>query len=85
MQEITNMRGLRLKHNVTLSELAQAAGVSAQQISRVELFEHPPTQSLERKYESAMEEVIVRRYGAVRALEHDYRAVKGILLGRAEE
>ena len=85
MNQTTNLRNLRLRHNITLIELARAAGVSLQQISRVELLERAPTRELENKYEDAMEKVIVKRYDDVRSLERDYRAVKGILLRKREE
>lgn len=80
MNEATYLRNLRLRHHITLTELAGAAGVSNQQISRVELLQRPVSRVLEQKYEAAVEVVITRRYNAVRALERDYRSVKGCLL-----
>lgn len=85
MNQSTNLRNIRLKHKITLIELARAAEVSPQQISRVELLGCSPTRGLEQKYEDAMEKVIAGRYKSVRSLEREYRAVKGILLHRTEE
>jgi len=85
LNEITNLRRLRLKHRITLDELALTAHVPNQEVSRVELLQRPATQNLESKYEAALEEVIVQRYDAVKALEHDYRSIKGNLLHGMEE
>lgn len=85
MNGITYLRALRLRHGITLMELAEAAQVTNQQVSRVELLQMPVTKELEQKYETAMESVICQRYNAVRALEQDYRTVKGYLVHGSEE
>jgi len=85
LSKITNLRKLRLRHGITLIEFADAAGVSNQQISRVELLYRPITRELEQKCARAMETVIDRRYGAVRALERDYRSFRSALLDETED
>lgn len=85
MIEMTNLRQLRLRHGITLSELAKATHVSFQQISRVELLQCPVSRELQLEYEAALERVITRRYDAVKSLEHDYRAIKGRLLEETED
>jgi transcriptional regulator with XRE-family HTH domain len=85
LYETTNLRRLRLRHGITLSELARTARVSFQQISRVELLQCPVASELQREYEAALEKVIVQRYDAVKSLERDYRAIKGRLLKETED
>jgi transcriptional regulator with XRE-family HTH domain len=85
LYETTNLRRLRLRHGITLSELARTARVSFQQISRVELLQCPVSRELQLEYEAALERVITRRYDAVKSLEHDYRAIKGRLLEETED
>ncbi|MEG2678493.1 MAG: helix-turn-helix domain-containing protein [Oscillospiraceae bacterium] len=85
MNDCTHLRYLRLKYGITLDELADAAGPSRQHISRAELRQIPPTWSLEKKCEVALERIIDQRYAAARALEQDYRAHKGALLDYLEE
>ncbi len=84
MNETTYLRHLRLKYGITLDELARAAGISDQHISRAELRQTPPTWTLEKKCEGALETLIAQRRAAMLALECDYEAVKGRLLDMME-
>lgn len=81
MQKVcTQLRALRLRHGITLEELAEAVGVSNQYISRAELRQIAPTWTLEKKCEAAIEAIIARRQGAAGDLEADYRTIRGYLL-----
>ena len=79
------LRALRLKYGITLEELAQAAGVSGQYISRIELRQIAPTWTAEKKCEDAILWIIFQRYAEVAALERDFSAVVGRLLSPVEE
>ena len=46
LERKTNLRALRLRHDIPLSELSAAAGLSNQYISRAELGEISPTPRL---------------------------------------
>lgn len=85
MNDCTYLRRLRLNYGITLGELAGAAHISVQHMSRAELQQTPPTWSLEQKCETALERLIAQRRSAARALEQDYGAVKGHLLDSVEE
>lgn len=76
----TQLRALRLRHGITLEEMAEAVGVSNQYISRTELRQIAPTWTLEKKCEQAIEQIIASRHGATGDLEADYHAIRGYLL-----
>lgn len=85
MKNCTQIRALRLRHGITLEELAEAAGVSNQYMSRAELRQTAPTWSLEKKCEEAMEQIISRRRESAQTLEAEYRSIKGYLLELTKE
>ncbi len=74
------MRVLRLKHGISLAELARYAGVSNQLISRLELAYVCGTPRQEQRLEETLETVICQRRIALAELEKDYLAGKGRLL-----
>lgn len=80
MERKTNLRALRLRYDIPLSELAAVSGLSNQYISRVELGELSPTPRLEDRLGSAMDAIIVRRGVRLGALERSFAACKGRLL-----
>ena len=84
MEGKTNLRALRLRHDIPLSELSAASGLSNQYISRAELGEISPTPRLEDKLGTAVEAVIGQRHKRLRALERSFAACKGRLLQREE-
>ncbi len=84
MEPQTNLRMLRLRHHVSLTELAAHAGLSGQYISRAELGEISATARLERQMNAALEAAISRRRTELHALEADYIAYQGTLLQRGE-
>lgn len=80
MERKTNLRALRLRYDIPLSELSAASGLSNQYISRAELGEISPTPHLEKKLGSAVETVISQRHERLGALERSFAACKGRLL-----
>lgn len=80
MERNTNLRALRLRHDIPLSELSVASDLSVQYISRAELGEISPTPRLEKKLGAAVDAVIVRRHERLSALEGSFAARKGRLL-----
>ena len=80
----TNLRALRLRYDIPLSELSAVSGLSNQYISRAELGELSPTPLLEDKLGAAVGAVIIRRSGRLSALERGFTACKGSLLQLGE-
>ena len=80
MERNTNLRALRLRYEIPLSELSAASDLSVQYISRAELGEISPTVRLEEKLGAAVDVVIVRRHERLSALERSFAACKGRLL-----
>ena len=83
MEHETNLRALRHRHGVQLTELADACGLSNQYISRAELGLIPATPRLERQLLAAGEVVIAHRASTARALERELAPLRGRLLERA--
>ena len=80
MEHETNLRALRHRHGVCLTELADACGLSNQYLSRAELGLIPPTPRLERQLLSALEVVISHRASTAQALERELKPLRGHLL-----
>lgn len=80
MERKTNLRALRLRYDIPLSELSAASGLSNQYISRAELGELPSKPRLEDKLGDAVAAVIVQRHERLGALERSFAACKGRLL-----
>ena len=78
----TKLRVLRLKYDISLTELAEEGCVSNQQISRMEL---PGTEYREQIVAAALNRVIAARKSSLAALEREYQASKGRLLTPMEE
>ena len=83
MEHETNLRALRHRHGVCLTELADACGLSNQYLSRAELGLIPPTPRLERQLLSALEVVISHRASTAQALER--KPLRGRLLEKVVE
>ncbi|MCM1233118.1 MAG: helix-turn-helix transcriptional regulator [Ruminococcus flavefaciens] len=64
-------RALRLRYKISLSELAQAAGVSVQLISKIELEPERQTPAHEKMLRDAFAGIIVRRRAQLNALEKE--------------
>lgn len=84
MELMTNLRALRLRHRISLMELAGHAGISLQYVSQAELGNVAPTVRLETQLSTALETVISCRKEQLRALESDYMTYKGNLLKKEE-
>lgn len=84
MEKETNLRALRHRHGVCLTELADACGLSNQYLSRAELGLIPPTPRLERQLLAAVETVIAHRAGTAQALKKELQPLRGRLLQPAE-
>ena len=80
MERNTNLRALRLRYDIPLSELSVASDLSVQYISRAELGQIAPTPRLEEKLGAAVDAVIVRRHERLSALERSFAVRKGRLL-----
>ena len=68
METLTVMRRLRIKYGVTIRELARAAGVSHQYISKLELGSRHDIAVVQRAFERVIEE----RKMLARVFELDY-------------
>ena len=71
MPETSEYRALRLRHGIPLRELAQAAGVSVQLISAIELEKERWTPGNEELLQKAFAAVAVRRREQLDDLEKD--------------
>ena len=80
MEHETNLRALRLRHGLQLTELSEVSWLSDQYISRAELGEISPTPRLEDKLGAAVDAVILRRRERLSALERSFAVRKGRLL-----
>lgn len=81
----TRLRVLRQKHHISLFELAEAADISYQYLSRIELGEVRATPLQEEKMDAAVRQLIYNRENALHALKSDYSACQGLLLRSKED
>lgn len=77
--KILKLRVFRVKHRISLAELAQASSVSIQRISPIELMDCPLTPHIEEQLTRALEVVLLRRSANAAAAIADYREQKGRL------
>ncbi len=80
MVTVTRLRILRLKHGISIAELAKLVGISEQYISRLELAQAYGTVKQEERVSTALSELIAQRHSDLLALEKDYLLNKGRLL-----
>ena len=85
MKEMTNLRRLRLRHGIYLTELAKITGICNQHISRAELRQTRATVRLEEQLADAVETVIVNRKQELLLLEADFLRCRGRLLQAVED
>ena len=85
MEEITNLRRLRLRYGIYLTELAKITGVCNQHLSRAELRQSRATVRLEDQLAAAIGMVIANRKKELLLLEADFLQYRGRLLETAEE
>lgn len=85
MEGVTNLRRLRLRYGIYLTELAKITGICNQHISCAELKQTHATARLEEQLADAMEAVIANRKKELLLLETDFLKCRGRLLEAAEE
>lgn len=85
MEFITNLRALRLRYGLSLTELEAASGLSNQYISRAELGEIAATPRLEEQLETAVEQIIVKREITLQSFKTDFLRYRGRILRPAED
>lgn len=85
METTTNLRVLRHRYGLSLTELEAVSRLSNQYISRAELGEIAVTARLENQLESAVEEIIARREAALKSFKTDFQHYRGRLLRPAED
>ena len=83
--KILKLRVFRVKHRISLAELAQASSVSIQRISQIELMDCPLTPHIEEQLTRALEVVLLRRNANAAAAIADYREQKGRLFLAVQE
>lgn len=84
MSKTTNLRWLRQRYGIYLTELARITGVCNQYISRAELKQSHATARLENQLADAIEAVISNRKQELLLLEADFLKYRGRLLETAE-
>ena len=80
MERETNLRALRHRYGICLTELADACGLSNQYLSRAELSLIPATPRLEEQLLSALRAIAARRAGTAQAIEQELTVLRGRLL-----
>ena len=80
MEHETNLRTLRLRHGLQLTELSEASWLSDQYISRAELGQIAATPRLETQLADAVEQAILRRAAVIRDMNRALRRCRGRLL-----
>lgn len=80
MEHETNLRSLRLRHGLQLTELSEVSWLSDQYISRAELGQIAATPRLEIQLADAVEQAILRRAAVIRDMNRDLRRCRGRLL-----
>jgi transcriptional regulator with XRE-family HTH domain len=83
--KVRKFRLLRLKYGIQLEELGDAAGLSKQRVSQVELGGTPVTKPLADKLSGALFEIILDRLKDLGELERDYTNHKDSLFELAED
>lgn len=85
MQKVRRFRLLRLKYQISCVELAQAADISPQRISQLELDLSYRPQKAAVLLETAFEQIIDRRSREVEQLQADFNHCRGSLMEPVEE
>jgi transcriptional regulator with XRE-family HTH domain len=84
MGKMCKMRFLRIEYEITLRELANAAGVSVQYVSEIELQESCRTKKAERLMQKAFEAVISKRGENTKDLKKAFFASRNSLFSIME-
>lgn len=82
---MTNLRKLRLNHDISLVELETKTGVSNQFLSMLELQTRKPSIAVTEEIHHAIEDIIFDRQNATRALIEEYTRYKNNLFAHEKE
>lgn len=82
---MTNLRYLRLKYHLFLSDLEPLVCHKHQQISRFELGDRKPSEFVMKRYQMAFEQLILSKKETALQFEQDYLKVKDHLFEEAVE
>lgn len=88
MSDVMNvraMRNFRLRHNIPLQEVADAAGKSNQWVSQVELCQASASKHNQYEMMKAFQHVILDRKKALACMEGEYAEMKQKLLEEEPE
>lgn len=85
MQKVRKFRLLRLQYHITRAELAEAAGISPQRVSQLELDLTYRPKKAERKIAMAFEQVISSRGERVDGLRQTFQRHRDSLMEPVEE
>ena len=83
--KVRKFRILRLRHQISMAELARVCGVSAQRISELELSESTPEAETVQKIQNGFETIIAQRGEKLDTLRQDYDSCKNSLMERVGE
>lgn len=84
MCTVTRLRFLRIKYGISLAELAQKAGISPQQLSRIDLGKSCDFPYQEKRITQALDDWLADQKSTMMALERDFSLYKGKLLELVE-
>lgn len=85
MQKVRTFRLLRTRHHISCLELANAAGISPQRVSQLELdLSYHPKKAAD-LIDAALAKIIERRAGELEQLRTDYALCRGSLMEPMEE
>ena len=76
---IRALRNFRIKHKISLREIAEEAGTTQQWISLVELGKTPASDRSNYRIARAIQLVIMSRKQALARMEREFNAIKGNL------
>ena len=83
--KVRKFRILRLRHHVSMVELGQACGLSAQRISELELSEGVPEQETIQKIQNGFERILTERMEDAERLHLEYQRCRNALMQRVGE
>lgn len=83
--KVRKFRILRLRHQISMAELARVCGVSAQRISELELSESTPEAETVQKIQNGFEALLTLRGEQLAALRREYADCKDTLMERVGE
>ena len=82
---VRKFRILRLRHQISMAELAKVCGVSAQRISELELSESTPEAETVQNIQNGFEALLTLRGEQLASLRREYADCKDTLMERVGE